>query len=203
MKAKSVTIGSIAEVLPGFSPRRAVVHNPMGTHQVISARHLEEGAPYRYQPADALRVTPDRDVARYLVRSGEVLFISRGTRNIAVEIGAVPEFSITTGTFYVLRMNTENIFPGYLAWGINQPPFQGQLDEIRTGAGTPMIPRNAFSQLSIPIPPRDTQRTIMNLARLQSRERDLRLRLQAETEALHRTMGTTIFRQLMQPGAKE
>jgi len=137
------------------------------------------------------------------VKRGDVLFISRGTRNIAVEIETVPENTITTATFYNLRINSNGVLPAYLAWCINQRPFQMNLDEIRKGSGTPMIPRLAFSQIQIPIPSLDYQRSIIGLARLQSRERDLRQRLLEETVALHRAIGTAILHGFTHPGAKE
>jgi hypothetical protein len=203
MKAKIEAIERIAEVLPGFSPKGAVEDAPSGTHQVISARRLIEGEPYRFIPDHYLRITPTREAGNYLVNPGDVLFISRGTRNIAVEIESIPKLTITTATFYLLRITSSRILPGYLAWCVNQQPFQALLDEIRTGAGTPMIPRLAFSQIQIPIPPLDNQRSIVGLARLQSRERDLRQRLLAETAALHRAMGTAILHGFTHPGAKE
>lgn len=196
------TIGQIAEILPGYSPRGATEHDPRGTHQVISARHLTAGAPYRFTPDHELRIVPDRVADNYLVKSGDLLFISRGMRNIAVEIEAVPEPTIATATFYLLRINGA-VLPGYLAWCINQPPTQATLDFIRTGAGSPMIPRVAFSMIEIPIPSLDEQRSIANLARLQSRERELMKRILEETDTIHRTTGSAILRSFAPPGAKE
>ena len=203
MKARTEALGRIAEVLPGFSPKVAVEDSPVGTHQVISARRLVEGEPYHFIPEHTLRITPVRDAGSYLVKTGDVLFISRGTRNIAVQIETVPELTIATATFYVLRITSDRILPGYLAWCVNQRPIQVQLDEIRTGAGTPMIPRPAFSKIQIPIPSLENQRSIVGLARLQSRERDLRQRLLEETATLHRAMGTAILHGFTHPGAKE
>ena len=195
-------LGQIAEILPGYSPRRATEHDPRGTHQVISARHLTVGAPYRFTSEHLLRITPDRAADNYLVKSGDLLFISRGMRNIAVEIEAVPERTIATATFYLLRI-TGAVIPGYLAWCINQPPTQAMLDFIRTGAGSPMIPRVAFSMTEIPIPTLDEQRSIASLARLQSRERELVKRILEETDTLHRTTGSAILRSFAPAGAKE
>lgn len=203
MRAKTMSVGEVAEILPGFSPKVAVVHNPDGSHQVVSARHLAEGIPYRYQPAHALRITPERDASRYLVAAGDVLFISRGTRNIAVEIESVPSPAISTATFFQLRVASDVVLPAFLAWSINQPPFQAMLDEIRTGAGTPMIPRSAFEQIEIPVPDLRTQETVVEYARLQSRERALLARLLEETGTMHRAVGTTIHHKLTRVGAKE
>jgi hypothetical protein len=203
MSARTQSIESVAEILPGFSPKRSVVHNSDGTYQIIMARHLEEGVPYRYQPGHAMRMTPERNAERYLVKPGDVLFISRGTRNIAAEIESVPDTTISTATFYQLKVAKERVLPAFLAWTINQPPFQAQLDEIRTGAGTPMIPRSAFAQIEVPVPDLSTQKIIVELARLQSRERALVSRLLEETVTKHRAAGTAILHELTRAGAKE
>ena len=134
--AQVTTIGACAAVLPGYSMGSAMEHNPEGTHQVILSRHLRLGVPYEYQPADEFRITPGgRDATRYGVKPGDVLFMSRGTRNLAWEIGRVPEPSLAPVSFYILRPGP-GVTPGYLAWYFNHPRAQAAIAQIRTGAGT-------------------------------------------------------------------
>lgn len=197
-------IADCAEVLPGFSLRGRVQHDAKGTHQVILARRVAEGTPYVYDPADELRVVPARDARRYLVRAGDVLFISRGTRNIAVRIESIPERTIVPLTFYVLRAG-EELDPGYLAWCINQPPVQAAIAQVRTGGGAPQVPRPALGDIRIPIPLLDVQRKIARLGSLMGRERQLTERLVAETRRAHRLVGDLVARSLSSGGeaAKE
>ena len=49
MNVKAAHIKDCTEVLPGFSAKGAIVDEPGGTLQVITAQHLTSGEPYHYQ----------------------------------------------------------------------------------------------------------------------------------------------------------
>jgi hypothetical protein len=170
----------LVDVLPGFSTGGTIEHDPVGTHQVVLSRHLTPGLPYHYKDEDRLRINPQRDASRYELRSGDVLFMSRGTRNVASPIASVPDRTIAPVSFYVLRPRG-NVHPGYLAWHLSQPAAQRELAQIRTGAGTPLVQRAAFAELRVPIPDAITQQRIAELGELMARERVLLHRLAAAT----------------------
>jgi hypothetical protein len=193
--APEVRIVDCAEVLPGFSMQGRVEHDIKGTHHVILARHLREGQPYVFAAADEVRIIPPRDAQRYLLKPGDVLFMSRGSRNSAATITAVPKRAIAPLSFYVLRP-TNRIDPAYLAWCINQPPVQAAIASIRTGAGTPIVPRKEFGEIRIPLPPLDVQRRIARLGDLMAQERQLARRLSEEVEHAQRLIGDRLVKSL-------
>ena len=73
------------------------------------------------------------------------------------------------------------------------PEIQARLNEMRTGAGTPMIPRQEFGEIVIPLPPLVTQKRIADLAALQTRENALLQQLVEETERLHLLSGKQLL----------
>ena len=77
-------IGDIAEVRPGLSTGGRLEHDAAGSHQVVLSRHLVPGQSYLYSSGDIFRINPGRDARKYEVRVGDVLFMSRGTRNVPV-----------------------------------------------------------------------------------------------------------------------
>lgn len=186
------SLSQCAEVASGYSTRGAVEHDPEGTHQVIMAKHLVPGLPYRFTPADELRIIPHGNPAKYLLRPDDILFMSRGANNYAVLLEDFPRPAIAPSTFYVLRPR-EGVDSAYLTWCLGQQPVLAYLSEIRTGASTPMIPRPEFAALPIPLPSLATQRTIARLAALQHREKALRQQLLDETERWQRLLGQAIF----------
>jgi hypothetical protein len=196
MSAPEVRIVDCAEVLPGFSMQRRVEHDINGTHHVILARHLREGQPYVFAASDEVRIVPPRDVHRYLLRPGDVLFMSRGSRNTAATVAAVPKRTIVPLSFYVLRP-TNRVDPAYLAWCINQPPVQAAIASIRTGAGTPIVPRKEFGEIRIPLPSLDVQRRIARLGELMAQERQLARRLSEEVERAQRLIGDRLVKSLL------
>jgi len=193
--ARALDLAECAEILPGFSLAGRMEHDPEGTHQVLVTRHLRNGVPYRFEPRDELRIVPGRDTAKYEVRAGDVVFMSRGTRNLAWAIAAVPAPTIVPVSFYILRPGPE-VEARYLAWYLNQGPAQAAIDQIRTGAGTPIVQRTAFERLEVVVPPLEVQRGIADLAELQARERELCSRLVETTDRLQAAAGRRIIENL-------
>ena len=171
-----IRISDVAEVLPGLTLQSRALHESEGTHQVILAKHLKEGQPYQYDQEDLLRLVPKRSPDKYLVNKGDVLFISRGVRNHAVVVESVPENTVASATLYILRVKDE-IIPSYLAWCINQSSIQAEVTQVRTGAGTPIVQRKVFQEISIPLPSLEKQKQIAEFNDLMGKERKLREKL--------------------------
>lgn len=192
MKTKISRIKDCAEVLPGFSAKTAIVGDPGGTVQVITGQHLSKDEPYRYQSNHKLLINPAKGSEKYFVKPGDILFMSRGPKNYAVLIADVPQPAIAPLTFFIIKAK-QNVLPDYLAWYLNQEPARVQLNEIRTGAGTPMIPRQEFCDMTIPLPSLAVQKRISELSHLQSRETSLLKQLAEETERLQRLTGQQLL----------
>ncbi len=172
MNANKVSIKDCAEVQPGFSIKKAVRHDPKGSHQIITARHLTDGEPYTFKHEHLLRITPSRSPDNYQLATGDILFMSRGSKNISTLLESIPHPVLAPSTFYILRPK-KNVLPAYLAWILNQKPVQANIGEMRTGAGTPMIPRKEFERLSVPLPSFEVQKKIVEVDSLMRKEQVL------------------------------
>jgi len=190
--ASVMTLEHCAEVLPGFSVHGRLQHDPTGTHQVVITRHLSDGVPYEYESSHALRIVPGRATETYEVRVDDVLFMSRGTQNRAWVVVHVPQPTIAPVSFYIIRPQ-EGLDGGYLAWYLNQAPAQGAIAQMRTGAGTPLVQRDAFRTLEVVVPTLEVQHEIAGLGVLFARERTLRKDLADATERAHAALGTNII----------
>lgn len=190
-------IGELAEVLPGLSTGTRLEHTPAGTHQVVQSRHLMAGLPYCYTAADEFRITPGREAGRYEVHAGDILFMSRGSRNVASWIESIPEPTVAPVSFYILRPKA-GVNAGYLTWFLNQPGAQRSIGDIRTGAGTPIVQRAPFTQMLVPLPDIETQRTIAGIGAAMAQERETLLRLATTTARLHEATAEHIARSLFE-----
>jgi len=195
MSVQMTRIADCAEVLPGYALKVRAEHEPEGTHQVILGKHLSEGRPYRYAPEHELRITPKGPVDKYRVSAGDVLFISRGSRNHAARVESVPDTAVASATFYILHPH-DGIDAGYLAWCLNQAPIQAQIGQVRTGAGTPIVQRKVFADITIPVPSLDKQRQLAAMGDLMAQEQQIRQQLMKETSTLHRALGQQILQSL-------
>jgi restriction endonuclease S subunit len=192
MSIKNVRIEDCADVRPGFSAKSAIENDPKGTLQVITAQHITKGEVYRYNQDHSLVITPPKFYEKYLVTAGDILFMSRGISNHAVLIESVPDPSIAPLSFFIIRPK-QNVMPEYLVWYLNQDMMKGKLNEIRSGAGTPMISSKEFRELSIPLPPLSTQKKIAVLWRLQMHEKQLLQQLSNETDRLNQAIGRSLL----------
>jgi restriction endonuclease S subunit len=192
MVTKNIPLKDCAEVVPGFSAKGSLSDDPEGTVQVITAQHLTSGEPYRYRDEHRLRISLSRSFEKYLLHPGNILFMSRGANNYAVLLEEFPQPAIAPLTFFIIKPKP-NVFAAYLAWGLNQVPFQTQLTAIRTGAGTPMIPRREFGEIIIPLPSMTRQKLMATLADLQRLEKDLLRQTVDATGQLHRLMGMRLL----------
>jgi hypothetical protein len=191
-------LSAVADILPGYSVKGRVVHDPTGSIQIVMGRHLRNNTAYHYADEDELRIQPPRKTAPYRVGPGDVLFTARGKTNHATLLAQVPEQTIASSTFYIVRART-GLEPAYLAWALNQPAAQAAIAQVRTGAGVAIVQRRAFTQIVIPVPDRETQQHIGRLAELMGRERQLLQRLSDETARHHQMLGHCLWTRLSQP----
>ena len=89
----------------------------------------------------------------------------RCTRNLAVATWGGLDPTIAPVSFYIIRP-AQGVDAQYLAWYLNQPAAQAAIDQVRTGAGTPVVQRRAFEQIEILLPPPHEQREVAELAGL-------------------------------------
>ena len=193
MHARPTRIADCAEVLPGCSLDVCATHEARGSHQVILGKHLSVlGMDYRYRPEHELRITPRGKIKNYSVKAGDVLLVSRGLKNQAILVKAVPKRTIASATFYLLRMR-HGVDAAYLAWCLNQAPIQAKIRRVRTGAGTPIIQRRLLMEIMIPLPSRENQRRIARIGESMRKERMLRQTLMERAAKLHHSIGRRLI----------
>jgi restriction endonuclease S subunit len=192
MTVKNVRIQDCADVRPGYSSKGAIVNDPEGSLHVITAQHVTKGEPYRYVAEHSLLIIPPKFYDKYLVLPGDILFMSRGSNNYAVLVEEVPQPAITPLTFFIIRPK-QNVISGYLAWCLDQDIVKTQLNEMRTGVGTPMIQSSSFRDITVPLPSLAIQKRIAGLSSLQTREKMLLQQLVGETERLQQATNKKIL----------
>jgi hypothetical protein len=176
-------IKDIAEIRSGYQFRGKVEASDDPNVAVIQIKDL--GDRLNVRPGEMITIQLD-DLVRvrlenpepHFVRSGDVLFLSRGQRQIAVVISEPVTATIATGYFFVLRPDTNKVRPGFLAWFINQAEFQEMLRPLSRGTHMPLVSKSDFQDLLITLPPLAVQEKILELQNLFDRERELTSALQ-------------------------
>lgn len=172
---KKVKLGDIARIQIGYQQRKRSGPGHVGSHRIIQISDIDRTG--RLSTAKLEAATPVGDPARYLVSEGDVLFLSRGSRMVAVPVLEPLENTIASYYFYIVRVEADAVLPEYLAWYINQAPARKALRQQRLGSHVKMIPVTSFHTLQIDVPSAQTQRAVVELERLRLREREVAQRL--------------------------
>lgn len=175
-------LNNLADIQSGYQFRGRVEPHPQGDIAVIQVKDLRDNAGLR--PDTLTKVKLDKAAEPYLIHDGDVLFLSRGHRLFAAAITSPLHRTIAPGYFFVIRLHDPRALPEYLAWYINQPPAQNRLKPSHAGTHMPIIPKWAFEELEIELPPIQIQQAIVALSRLSDRERQLSAELEATRRQL-------------------
>lgn len=164
---------NIANVQTGIFARTV----PVGDIVYLQVRHFDENG----QLITTLH--PDlmaEDISeKHLLRSGDILFAAKGTKNFAAVYESKNPAAVASTTFFVLRIHDNIILPGYLAWFLNNPASQMFLKKNAIGSSMVSISKAVLEELEITIPSIQKQHCILEIANLSKRENAIRLKLAA------------------------
>jgi hypothetical protein len=106
------------------------------------------------------------------LKAGDILFVSKGARFYAVCLDVPPHPAVCSPHFFLLQVKLASIvIPAFIAWQINQPPFQRQLKQAAEGTRQLSIRRPVLEALTLSIPSLADQHRIVALAALARQER--------------------------------
>jgi len=159
----------------GYQFRKGLNPSLNGNCQLIQAKDIIRSEDHKLDFTQLQRITLKKDLGKYKISNGDIIFLSKGQYNYATFIEDLPDTlpTIAASYFFVLRVKNNSILPEYLAWHINQPPSQVYLQRVVRGSGMPFIPKSEFSNLEIDIPSFDAQKIIIKLYKLSLKEKHL------------------------------
>ena len=157
-------VSEIAEVSSGVFLQT----EPFGDVSYLQIKDLLSESPEK----TASKVTLSPKNERYLLAKGDLLFAGKGTTYLC-KVFDLDILAIASTTLYVIRLTAEDILPDYLCWYLNQPNVMAMMKAQQVGTGTPLIHKQVVEDIEIPIPELETQQHIVELAKLQAREKEL------------------------------
>jgi restriction endonuclease S subunit len=165
-------LGSIAEIRMGATLRGRDATRPVpnGPFQLVRIGDISQDGHFLAEKFD--RISPKESVSTELfLRSGDVLFPNRGTRTTAIAFRLEQSDVIVGAQFFILRPDSMQVLPEYLAWFLRGEEAAKYFDARRRGTYVQIIQRTDLSELEMPVPPMDAQRKIVELADLAVLER--------------------------------
>lgn len=166
----------LCSVHTGYTARSRLEPSQQGGVPAIQLRDIPVDGdidPSRLTRVDLVGL-PDR----YFVRTGDVVFRSRGEWNTAwVLDGRFTEPVLAVLPLIILRPKPGMVIAEYLAWAINQPDAQRHFDSTARGTSMRMVPKSSLDDLHLDVPDIETQRKIIVIDALAECEKALMLRL--------------------------
>ena len=124
-----------------------------------------------------------RDVPeKHLLKAGDVLFASKGTKNFATVYGVRDYHAVASTSFFVIRLTDNRVLPKYLAWFLNTQSMQTQLKAQATGSSILSIPKHVLENLEMTIPSLERQELVLKITKLHEKEKALKQEIETLRE---------------------
>ncbi len=128
------------------------------------------------------------------LKTGDILVVSKGARFYAVCVDEPPHPSVCSPHFFHLQVAPSiAAIPAFIAWQINQPPFQRQLQQAAEGTSQLSIRRPVLEALTLSIPSLADQHRIVALAELARQERQTLIQLIRNREQQLNALADDLF----------
>jgi len=117
--------------------------------------------------------------------TGNLLFAAKGSNNFCVVFQVLDYPAVASSSFLTLRIKDKSmVLPEYVCWYINLDATLKYLQSEAKGTGIPSISKVTLEELEIPVPPIEIQRTIAEIARLQSDAQKLQNKIMTKRQQL-------------------
>jgi len=173
----------IAHISTGYQHRGKAGEGAAPTHRLVRISAIGDRCP-TLDSARCAPFSPASEVGDALLRPGDVVLATRGERRRAALVAESNGAPLVASEQVAILRAAPEVEPRYLAWALNSPACQRQLDALSRGSNIPFVASSDLGELRIPLPPIETQRRLAALAGLVERERDLAQRLAERRLAL-------------------
>lgn len=175
-----VHLEELAEMRIGYQSRGRVEPDMGSPYRIIQLRDVKETVDWE----TVIPFKPERKPKRYLVGDGDVLVSFRGGAHIGVALAEVPENTVASSNFYILRIRRKDVLPEYLGWYLNQSVAQVFLRTRSRGTNIPLLTKADIAELEVPVPPLAIQERVVRVAGLRHAEQGLLNRLESKRSLL-------------------
>lgn len=193
-----VQLGQLADIQIGYQVKGKIVQQADDTHLLLQTSDVRTDGQIAW--GALATVTPERKGAdRYLLLDGDVLFLAKGARRIAVTVRNPRPHTLAVSTFYILRVRDDAVcMSEFLSWYLNIAARDDIAAIEQCGKTIPCVLKEGLMKLEVELPSTATQRRIAALGSLMHTERYLTTQL---IEQKSRLINALALRALVCEGA--
>jgi restriction endonuclease S subunit len=183
-KPKEMKIEELVMIQPGYQHKGQMTNDPNGDLACIQVQDLDYDS--KSVKGDGIwKIRAPKDLSHYKISSGDILYLSRGSRYGAYRIPEVSDDTIPLSHFLILRLKTDAPTSiTYLWWALNEQKVSNQIKNQMRGTMMPFIGRSEFAEIKIPIPEKSLQERIVEFSILRNQERSLVNKLERAKDRL-------------------
>ncbi|MBK6362565.1 MAG: restriction endonuclease subunit S [Saprospiraceae bacterium] len=109
--------------------------------------------------------------SKHYLCPGDVLFAAKGSKNFAsVRVSKLP-LAVASTSFFVIRIQKDELLPEFLMWFLNQPETILLLQAEAKGTDIPSISKKSLEQISIPVIPVTKQKLILKIDQYRQKQK--------------------------------
>lgn len=158
-------LANLAKVTAGHPFRGHVPEVRDGEARVAQMKDLGEDGTLDWEGMVRTSLAGMRRKPDWL-REGDILFLSRGSRNLAVYVEDPPDDALASPHFFLIRVKrAAKVLPAFLAWQINQTPAQRFFGLAAEGTLQRHVRRTELERLPLVVPPLEIQRLAVDMDR--------------------------------------
>lgn len=181
MKMKTYSLQQISEINSGYLFRTRILPDPKGDVHAIQIKDIEEDLTIsRYLSPVKVEANPKPD---HFVKYGDLIFQSKGQLR-SIYIKEVPEKTLVSSHFFIIRPKTKKVLPEYLSWLLNQDICQHYFYRNTGGSSIQAITKRILENTPIPTPSLEKQSTLNNLIQAGKKQKKLFHELQDKYDQL-------------------
>jgi restriction endonuclease S subunit len=157
---KEIYLKDIVEVITGYTFRTALQGKDNASLFVLQAKNISDNSIVDEDGLDGIDF--ENYWSKAIVKKGDVVISSKGSFRAGV-INFGLKNTIAASSVYILRPNSSNVIPEYLAIFFNSQKGQKQISEKATGAVINTILRKDLENIAVALPDLKTQKKIVEL----------------------------------------
>lgn len=187
MKNKNTLLKFILKdsgISSGYSFRSKLENNSNGDLKVIQLRDFIDD--YTAIGKECIKVSSEGIKDRFILKEGDILFISKGQNNNAIAFTA-KDFElphIASSALFVITVDQTKANPYYIAWYMNQTPVQNYIKQNLSGTYTPTVNRKVVENIPLQLPSLKDQDKIATLGALALKEKRIHNNILKQREML-------------------
>lgn len=173
------SVDAVCDIRFGLYAQPAVA----GSTAYLQVRQFNEEGSLLTQPDEFINLDKKSDI--HLLKEGDVIFVGKGNRLFSWCYHDTGMPTVASSIFFVLRPNTELVYPEYLAAILNAPQSKAAFQQIGSGTNIFSIRKSELGAFQISLPPMEQQKRIAALAELHQQELTLAQQVISQKQDLY------------------